>query len=222
MKTRLISAFIVVMAASETSLSQNVNWRSVREDQHNMLQMNIGYDYGLTAQMGYGRMFTMLRPAMVGLDISIPMGNNLLDDFKVRLGGQIEILEIGGFSASVRIASVFRKYQSSMVNVVSFGSDFALVTGYYAPTWSAGGEFGFDKAITSRFVHSGAMRERYPEVKDGWYVPTGGHYYYGFQGGKTLGENLDVSLRVGATSAQKKDVDALVPLYLQLGLGVRF
>jgi hypothetical protein len=222
MKTKLIATLIALMAVSQAALSQNVNWKSLRQDQHNLLQLNVGYDYGFTTQLGYARTITMLRPAMVGLDFSIPMGNDLLDDFKVRLGGQIEVLEFNGFSVTVRIASVFRKYQSSLVSVVGFGSDFAIVTGYYAPTWSIGGEFGFDKAITTRFKHSAQMKAKFPDIKDGWYVPTGGHYYYGVQGGKTLGETLDLNLRIGATSAQFHDQNAMIPYYLQLGLGARF
>jgi hypothetical protein len=66
------------------------------------------------------------------------------------------------------------------------------------------------------------MKAKFPDIKDGWYVPTGGHYYYGVQGGKTLGETLDLNLRLGATSAQFHDEDALIPYYLQLGMGVRF
>jgi hypothetical protein len=221
MKT-IITALIIVTAATNVSFSQNVNWRSIRGDQQTLLQFNFGYDYGTTAQMSYSRVIPLFKPATVGLDFSFPMGDNLLDDFKVRLGGQIEVLEIGGFSATVRIASIFRRYQSEMVRIESFGSEFALVAGYYAPTWSLGGEFGFDKAITSRLTHSGIMKEMYPQIKDGWYVPTGGHYFYGIQGGKTIGETLDLSLRFGQTSAQADDENAVIPLYFQLGLGVKF
>jgi hypothetical protein len=218
----IIAAVVAIIVVSDISVSQNINWRALREDQQNLLQFNFGYDYGVTTQMGYARTFRMIRPAMVGLDFSFPMGNNLFDDFKVRLGGQVEVLEIGGFSATVRIASVFRRYQTPLVSIASFGSDFAVVAGYYSPTWSVGGEFGFDKSITSRLKHSEIMKESFPGIRDGWYVPTGGHFYYGIQGGKTLGETLDLSLRVGATNAQADDENAAIPYYLQMGLGVRF
>ena len=66
------------------------------------------------------------------------------------------------------------------------------------------------------------MRAMFPAIKDGWYVPTGGNYYFGLQGGKTVGESLDLSLRLGATRAQKHDENAVVPLYAELGLGMRF
>lgn len=216
------AVLIVVIALTEPSLSQNVNWRSVREDQQNLLQFNFGYDFGVTTQMSYNRILPLFKPAMVGLDISFPMGERLLDDFKVRLGGEIEVMEIGGFSATVKIASVFRRYQSQLVKIEGFGSEFAVMAGYSTPSWSIGGEFGFDKAITSRLVHSGIMKEMYPQIKDGWYVPTGGHYFYGIQAGKSIGETFDLSLRLGKTTAQADDENALIPFYFQMGLGVKF
>jgi hypothetical protein len=216
-----IAAIVIMMALSEVSYSQNVNWRSLRDNRPNVVQFNLGYDYGVTTQVGYSRSFMMFKPAMVGLDVSFPMGGDLLDDFKVRLGGQIEVIEINGFSATIKISSVFRRYHTELVSISSFGSDFGVVAGYYTQTFFLGGEFGFDKAITSRMKHSDIMRTNFPAIKDGWYVPTGGHYYYGIQGGKTLGENLDLSLRLGATKAQFHDEDTVLPLYLQLGLGMR-
>ena len=52
-------------------------------------------------------------------------------------------------------------------------------------------------------------------------MPSGGNYYYGIQAGKTLGETYTLSLRVGMTDAQFHDEDALVPYYVQVGLGMR-
>ncbi len=219
---KLIAVITIVMVVADVGYSQNINWRSLRDDQQNVIQFNAGYDFGATAQVGYGRVFTIIKPVIVGLDYSIPMGNELLDDFKVRLGGQVEMVEIDGFSATIRIASVFRRYQTELVRIASFGSDFAVLAGYCRPTWSIGGEFGFDKSITSNIKHSDFMRTNFPAIRDGWYIPSGGHYYYGIQASKTIGESFDLSLRLGATKAQGNDEDAVVPLYLQLGLGMRF
>lgn len=221
MKT-ITATVIIMLAVTEAGFSQNINWRSLREDQPNVVQLNVGYDFGVTSQVSYARTFTLINPAMLGIDFSFPMGSNLLDDFKVRLGGQIEIVEINGFSATLRISSVFRRYQTELVRIASFGSDFAVVAGYYTPTWNVGGEFGFDKSITSQLKHSDIMRANFPGIKDGWYIPSGGHYYYGIHGGKTIGESFDLSLRLGATNAQFNDENAVLPLYLQLGLGMRF
>lgn len=219
---KLIAVIIIMMAVAEAGYSQNINWRSLREDQRNVIQFNFGYDFGVTAQLGYSRSFTIIKPVLLGFDYSFPMGSDVIDDFKVRLGGQVEIVEIGGFSATVKILSSLRRYQNELVRIVSFGSDFAAVAGYYKPTWYAAGEFGFDKSITSHLKHSDIMRTYFPRIKDGWYIPTGGHYYYGVQAGKTIGDGFDVSLRLGATNAQGNDEDAALPFYVQLGLGMRF
>jgi hypothetical protein len=217
-----VAVLSLLMAAATTGYTQNVNWRSMQENGRNLVQLDFGYDYGTTVRVGYSRVLNWFRPVVLGLDYSFPMGRNLVDDFKVRLGGQVEVLQLDGFSVTLKIMSNLRRYENQLVRIVSFGSDLALVTGYYARTWHAAGEFGFDKSIVSHLKHSDIMREYYPLIRDGWYIPSGGHYYYGIQAGKTLGEHLAVSLRVGATSAQAHDEDAMVPYYAQLGLSVRF
>jgi hypothetical protein len=219
---KLIAVIAVVMGIADVGYSQNINWGSLRDGQSNLLQLNVGYDFGATAQIGYSRSFTIVKPVVVGLDYSFPMGSDLLDDFKVRLGGQIEIVQIGGFSATVKISSIFRRYQTELVRIESFGSDFGVLAGYYTPSWFVTGEFGFDKSITSHLAHSDVIRDMFPAIRDGWYIPTGGHYYYGIQGGKTIGGGFDLSLRLGATNAQGNDDNAVLPLYLQLGLGMKF
>ncbi len=218
----LLKAVLVSAALAQAASSQNINWRSLGENQRNLVQFNFGYDFGVTAQLGYRRAFTLIRPIVAGVDVSVPMGDVLADDFKVRLGGEIELVQAGGFSATVRIASPFRRYQTQLVRIVSFGSDFGLVTGYYQSTWYAAGEFGFDKAIATNLKHSDVMKSNFPGIRDGWYVPTGGHFYYGIQAGKTMGDTFELTLRVGATRAQFDDEEAVLPYYAQLGLGVRF
>lgn len=219
---KMFVVLALVMTVAETGYTQNVNWRSLWLDQRNSIQLDFGYDYGTIIQLGYSRAFNWFRPVVVSLDYSSPMGMNLVDDFKVRLGGQIEVIQFDGFSATLKLMSSLRRYKNPMVRIVSFGSDFTLVTGYYAPTWHAAGEFGFDKSIVSHVKHSDIMRENFPLIRDGWYIPSGGHYYYGIQAGKTLGETYALSLRLGATNAQSGDEDAMVPYYVQLGLGIRF
>jgi hypothetical protein len=221
MKTLFVTMLIATGLAG-AARSQNVNWKSLAEDQRNIIQLTTGYDYGVTAQLDYSRSLTLIRPAVVGLNFSIPMGQSLIDDFKIRAGVQVEIVESGGFSVSVKLHSVLRRYQNALVRIVSFGSDFAATAGYYTPSWYGAGEFGFDKSIVSNLKHSEVMKSDFPAIRDGWYLPTGGNFYFGVQGGKTLGKLFEVSLRLGATKAQKHDDDTVLPYYVQLGVGVRF
>jgi hypothetical protein len=219
---RSLKVLLLVTALAHGSHSQNVNWRSLGDAGHNIVQINAGYDYGATAQIGYARSFVLVSPVIAGLDFTLLMGRDLSDDFKIRLGAQIEIVHIEGFSATIKIYGNFRRYQTQLVRIVSFGSDFAVLAGYYSSTWYAAGEFGFDKAIATALKHSDIMRAYFPAIRDGWYVPTGGNYYYGIQGGKTLGESLEMTVRVGATRAQDHDESPVIPRYVQLGFSVRF
>jgi hypothetical protein len=219
---RFAYTLLAIMALAQAGFAQNINWRSIDDDRRNTIQLTGGYAYGAVAGVSYGRAFTLVRPIVAGLEYSFPMGKTLTDDFTVRITGQVDVLDLGGFSFTARIVSNFRRYQTSLVRIVSFGSDLAAVAGYYAPTWHAAGEFGFDKAIATEIEHSQIMKANIPGVRDGWYVPTGGNFYYGIQGGKTIGEHLEASLRVGSTRAQFHDESAVIPYYLQIGLGVKF
>ena len=218
----LITAITLVIAMAEIVFSQNINWRSLQGDKQNILQFTVGYDFGAVSQVSYSRSFNLIRPVLVQLDYSFPMGNQIVDDFKVKLGGQLEIVEADGFSATIKVLSNFRRHQTSMVRIVSFGADLGIVAGYYKSTWYAAGEFGFDKAITSHLKNSDIMRAYFSAIQDGWYIPTAGNYYYGIQAGKTIGESLDLSLRMGATNAQGDHENASIPYYAQMGVGMRF
>ena len=61
----------------------------------------------------------------------------------------------------------------------------------------------------------------YPNSQDGWYVPTGGNFFYGITGGFSF-KNNDVYLKFGETVTQDFTTKAAVPLYAQVGMNVRF
>ncbi|PLX33243.1 MAG: hypothetical protein C0600_00840 [Ignavibacteria bacterium] len=222
MKT-LIIALVILAAAAQSGYSQDVNWRTLQMDRPNRLQLNIGYDYAAVTQLSYSRAFDLSRPVVVGLHCSLPMGSQVVDDFVLRLGAQVEVARWRGFSATFKAASNFRRYQNDLVRMLSFGAEFSALIGYYDTDWHAAVELGFDKAVATRLTHSDVMKEYgYAGVRDGWYVPTGGNFSYGIQAGKTIGDYAEVTLRLGMTDAQFDDEDAMLPYYLQLGFGMPF
>ena len=78
MKT-LLAVILLGLAVAGTGYCQNVNWRAIRGDQRNIMQLNFGYDFGVTSQLSYGRSITLIKPAVVELDYSFPMGDHLTD-----------------------------------------------------------------------------------------------------------------------------------------------
>ena len=210
---------ILITALSVYSINaQSINWQSIDKDQKNIVYLNFGYDFGMTTQFGYGRKIETFRPILLTADYSMPMGKDLVDDFKLRIGGQISIFERNNFIASAKIYGIFRRHQTKLVRMASFGSETAVILGYYKPKWHIAGEFGFDKSIVTHLKHSDIMKDNFPAIADGWFIPSGGHFYYGIQGSKTIGNNFDLSLRVGMTNAQFNDKNAIMPIYTQFGL----
>ena len=217
----IIATLIFVMSVGYTS-AQNINWQSLNIEQKSLGYLNAGYDFGMTTQIGYGYKLDAFRPILLTADYSFPMGEDLIDDFKIKLGGQIAIFEKNNFIASAKFYGIFRRHQTNLVRMLSFGAELSALAGYYQPTWHIAGEFGFDKSIITHLTHSDVFRDNFPIITDGWYIPSGGHLYYGIQGSKTLNKSFELSLRAGATNAQVNDENAPLPYYTQIGLVWRF
>jgi hypothetical protein len=205
----------IVLAASlltfsPRGLSQTINWRSFGENQKHLINVNAGLNYGTIIGVGYG----------YNAEYSFPTGKNLFDDFKTKLGVQVRALALGNFLATVKVHGVFRRYQSDAVTLKNFGGEFAAVFGYYKPKWYAAGEFGFDKAIITHAKHSAYLKESFPELHDGWYIPTGGNFFYGIQLGGSF-KNNDLYLKAGRMVAQDFRTSPLLPFYAEIGINHR-
>ena len=218
---KILILVAAILTSAAISNSQNINWRSFQDQKH-VVTLNFGLDYGSSIGVGYGYKFkTRLMPILVNTEFSIPAGNDIFDDFKLKIGGQSEVAHLGNFSATVRAYGIIRHYHSDLVKIMNYGSELSAVAGYYKNKWYAAGEFGFDKAITSHIRNSEEMKGQYPDIKDGWYIPSGGNYFYGIQTGYSF-RTIDVTLKGGKTMSQGFRTSALLPYYLQVGLNKRF
>ncbi|MCG8330759.1 MAG: hypothetical protein MI974_23885 [Chitinophagales bacterium] len=222
MKRTILSLGLMIAAIAGLK-AQNINLKSIDENQRNIASLQLGYDFGFTAQLGYLRSLNTFMPILVGGDFSFPSGKNLMDDFKVRYGGQIEVFDIKGFAFSAKVMANFKRHQTSLIRMISFGSEFSAILGYYTTSWHIATEIGFDKSIATQLKHSDMMREViYDDVKDGWYEGTSGSWFYGISGSKTFGESWDITFRLGLVDAEKDHQNPLLPFYAQLGANKRF
>ncbi len=204
--------------------AQVINWNNISEQNKNLLHADVGAEYGITAGLGYHRLIPIKNfPMWIGGELSIPSGNQLGDDFKVRIGAQMKIFAVKRFQFSARIQGITRRYQNQSVRLFNFGSDFAGTIGYYRKHWFLGAEAGFDKAIVTNFKHSEWFKNNiYDSVQDGWYEPaTGGNFYYGLQGGISM-KKVDITLKAGKILQQDFESQPLLPFYGQLGVNCRF
>ena len=219
--TQTITFIIIVFCICQNSHAQTVNWNALRNSNH-IITAGIGWDYSISYSLGYGYQMNTKIPLIFSTNFSIPSGENLLDDFKTKIGAQLMLLSTPHIKGSVTINGIFRRYENSMARLLNFGSEMKGTLGYYRPRWFVAGETGFDKAIVRHFKHSKLFKETvFPDVKDGWYEPsTGGNFYYGIQTGYSFVKS-DFTLSIGMVSAQDFKSIPLVPYYLILGYNYR-
>jgi len=227
MKTITLKSLLIITAVSfiqNKIYAQVINWKNVSKQNKHLLHINAGAEYGVTAGFGYHHLLPVKKfPLWIGGEFSVPAGNGLTDDFKVRLGTQIKLVAFNHFQFSGRVQGLARRYHNQSVTLFNFGSDFAGTLGYYRKHWFWGTEAGFDKAIVTNFKHTEWFKRNiYNNVQDGWYEPaTGGNFYYGLQGGYSM-KKIDISLKAGKLLQQDFKSQPLLPFYGQLGVNFRF
>src|SRR5215208_6183929 len=98
----MLSLFI-----STAAFSQTLNWGNLKKDQKHILHVSTGVDYGLNFGAGYNYQLRTKWPILLGAEYSFPSGNDLIDDFKTKIGGQILFPRLNNFLFSARIEGVF-------------------------------------------------------------------------------------------------------------------
>ena len=84
---------LLLVSVPFLTTAQGINWKNSTSQSQHMVYLNFGYDFAMTTQIGYGYQPNTISPIWLTIDYSIPMGNQITDDFKSRLGGQIALFE---------------------------------------------------------------------------------------------------------------------------------
>jgi hypothetical protein len=222
MKYKIIIVITVLLySLCNYCQAQSINWKTLKDEDRHLVNLNLGIDYGVIYGIGYGYHLKSKLPVVLNTEFSIPSGNKLLDDYKTKVGVHAKLLQMNSIAVSVNVNGVLRRYESTLVRLLNLGSTANVMIGYYGPKWYVNGEFGFDKAISTHFKHKDAYRSNFPEVKDGWYEPTGGNVQYGMQVGYSFNKS-DIFLKGGKTSAEDFKTSPTIPIYVQLGYNLKF
>lgn len=218
---KIVILTLTLIGSSLPICAQTLNWNSLDSTKH-IINLGVGWDYSLSYSLGYGYQINTKTPLILNANFSIPSGENLLDDFKIKAGGQIVLLNKTNFKGSITLNGIYRRYENPLVRLQNFGSEMKGTFGYYKPKWFVAGEIGFDKAIVTHFKHSKSFKENiFQEVKDGWYEPTtGGNFLYGLQTGYSF-KKSDITLNIGMVKTQDFQSYPLIPYYLMFGYNYR-
>jgi len=212
----ILLILIFFFLSTKNSYSQTVNWESLKSDQKHIVSAHAGWDYAIVYGVSYGYQIKSKMPILLNVDFSIPAGEKVLEDFKTKIGAQFRLYKINHFQFSASIHGIYRRYETPLVRLQNFGSEMKGIAGYYKPKWFVAAEVGFDKAIVTHFKHSNLYRENYyADVKDGWYIPTGGNFSYGLQAGYSF-KKSDILLRLGSVVTQNFSTKPTIPFYAEI------
>ena len=170
---------ITVLAVLITQVlpAQQINFNGLNDARH-VVGTHIGVDYGTYFGLSYGYVLNGYVPMVIGTELTLPFGDDITDDWKWKTGVEAILWRQGPLSLTLKPSIVIRRYESTLVRMYNFGTDLALTFGYTKPRWGAVALAGFDKAVVTHLKH-GILRDYYPEIKDGWYFPTGGNFRFG-------------------------------------------
>lgn len=220
---KIVFAVLLLTLTSRynTVISQTLNWIRLDSTQH-ILNTSFALDYSVSYGVGYGYKLNTKLPVVLNVNFSVPSGENMFDDFKTKIGGQVCLLNRSNFVGSISVLGIYRKYQTQLVRLQNFGSDIKGTFGYYKKGWFTAAEVGFDKAIVTHFKHSQKYKDEiYANVVDGWYEPaTGGNFYYGLQGGYSF-KKVDLTINIGKVVSQDFKTSPFLPFYLNFGINYR-
>lgn len=211
----------IICCLGKISSAQPINWKNLQPAQKHIVNLNVGLDNAFTVGVGYSYQLNTKIPLLLNIEYSMPAGDKLFDDMKTKIGAQLNVISAGNFYTAVKAHGVIRRFQNDLARMVNFGSEFSATAGYYKNKWFAAAELGFDKAIITHIRHSKLMKEYNPDLQSGWYIPTGGNFFYGVQGGYSFKQS-DVYVKAGKTMTQDFKTSPTVPYYFQLGWNVKW
>ena len=219
--SKIIILSTLLALLSSQSNAQTLNWKALENSKH-IINAGIGWDYSISYNVGYAYQVKAKAPIVLAANFSIPSGENLLDDFKTKIGGQAVLLNKSNLKGTITLNGIFRRYENPLVRLNNFGAELKGSFGYYKPKWFVAGELGFDQATFTHFKHSETYKETiFSEVKDGWYEPvSGGNFKYGIQTGYSF-KKSDITFDIGMVKTQDFKSSPLIPYYLMVGYNYR-
>jgi hypothetical protein len=219
---RLLAASILALC-SHRSHAQITNWRAWQGEQAHIVSVQFGLDFGFVLGVGYAYKPNTTLPILLNADITMPFGETILDDYKIRIGGQVELVRLGDFSTTFKAQGVMRRLDNVGGQYLNVGSELGVIAGVYRPTWFVAGEFTFDKTLLTNIQHNeNAKKNSFQPPKDGWYSSSGGNFLYGIQGGYSF-PTLDMNARFGAVLTEDfRGTPIVLPIYGTLGMNIRF
>lgn len=201
--------------------AQTNNWSNLDSVKNN-IRMYGGLDFGLVYGLQYGRIYKTKKIRWLPyLDLSLPAGQNIVDDYRFNAGTNLKLIHYKAWIGSVDIAIGHRQNRNPFVKMKSFGSELGIQFGYYKPKWFANLHFSTENSWITHLKHSEAYKGNYSMVKDGWYQNTANNQIVGLNIGYSF-KKIDITLSSGIIRTNAFKDKPTLPMFGKIGINYRF
>lgn len=207
---------------SQVSDAQTLNWANAHDSSKHILGANVGWEYTSFAAVNYSYKLLWTRPVYLQTEISIPFGNQLLDDLKTSIGLSGLLFRKNSFHSIWTIGAVYKRYSSELVRINNLDISMKTINGFYTPKWFLASEVGFGLGLSTHLKHSKNYKEIiYDDVADGWYKPiSAGILNIGLQSGYSF-KKSDLIVRLGFYQSTSSSENVLIPFYGSIGYNMK-
>lgn len=216
-KTSTITLLLILFALA--AKAQNLNWARLQAPPGHLLSLQVGYDHAFATNLGYACRPLEALPMILQTSVSLPVGRNLVDDWKWKVGGRYALIQGERWKLVAKADVLLRRHKTDFDRLLGMGTDLGLTVGRYAEKLFWAVEAGYDRTWALHVKHGEGYRESYPEAVDGWYRGKAGNFYFGVLGGFSW-EKVDLNLRLGQALRPASEGN-LIPWYMSLGFNFR-
>lgn len=219
-KIHLIGILLCMLSCPQFLKAQEINWRNMNSDSPHQVAAHFGMEYASVAGLSYGYYADGKLPFVIGTEIQIPFGKNLLDDWKIKVNGQAEIWHNDHFSWSIKPGIIFRHYASDAATLVNMATYLTTSFGYLRPRGGIWTELNYDRSFATHIQHAN-LQESYPQIANGWFGSTGGNFKFGLAGNLNFG-SWSSCLMVGKIYNQNFKNNPTLSIYANLSVQKAF
>ena len=117
MKSIKILLFTILLSNSVSSIyAQTMNWNAV-DSIKQITTISLDFDYSASYSIAYARKLNWKIPTVLNINLSMPAGEILLDDFKTSIGGQMVLINNTNFKVSLGANGIYRRYEYPMLKL---------------------------------------------------------------------------------------------------------
>lgn len=222
MKTIFKCMVLLVTINLQHTHAQNYNWQKITSETKHLAGAYVGLDYGFTYGIYYAKVLPVKKMIFIpGIEASLPIGSELVDDYKLKIGTAVKLVQVKRWVLSTSLFFLSRRNETPIVRMYNVGSELTFKLGYYREKWFLAAELGSDNALGTHLKHTDAYKGNYSAVVDGWYQTTGANLFFGLNTGLSL-KKVDWLLSAGYITADRFRAKPTLPFYAKLGLNYRF